>query len=72
MTELIQSILPVKRDGATLILDEFGSAAQLLRELRRFMTARDIPRHFKRVMAARSRNKGLIQIANLMAGALLR
>jgi hypothetical protein len=72
VTELIQLIPPTKRDGATLILDEFGSAAQLRTELRRFMTVRGIPRHFKRVVAARSRSEGLIQIADLMAGALLR
>ena len=72
VTELIQLIPSVKRDGATLILDEFGSAAQLRTELRRFMTARGIPRHFKRVLAMRSRSEGLIQIADLMAGAILR
>ncbi len=72
ITELIQLIPPAKREGATLILDEFGSAAQVRTELRRFMVARDIPRHFKRVIAKRSRSEGLIQIADLMAGALLR
>jgi hypothetical protein len=72
VTELIQLIPPAKRDGATLILDEFGSATQLRAELRRFMTVRGIPRHFRRVIAKRSRSEGLIQIADLMAGALLR
>jgi len=52
VTELIQLIPAEKREGATLILDEFGSTAQLRTELRRFMSARGIPRHFKRVLAA--------------------
>ena len=72
VTELIQLIPPEKRAGATLILDEFGSASQLRLELRRFMTARNIPRQFKRVLMKRSRSEGLIQIADLMAGAVLR
>ena len=72
VTELIQLIPPEKRAGATLILDEFGSASHLRLELRRFMTARNIPRQFKRVLAKRSRSEGLIQIADLVAGAVLR
>ena len=72
VTELIQLIPPEKREGATLILDEFGSAAQLRTELRRFMAARNIPRHFQRVLAKRSRSESLIQIADLVAGAILR
>ena len=72
LTELIQLIPAEKRDGATLILDEFGSAAQLRSELRRFMLARGIPRHFKRILAKRSRSEPLIQVADLMAGAILR
>ncbi|MBP7688184.1 MAG: DUF3800 domain-containing protein [Thermoflexales bacterium] len=72
LTELIQLIPAEKRDGATLILDEFGSATQLRSELRRFMLARGIPRHFKRILAKRSRSEPLIQVADLMAGAILR
>ena len=72
VTELIQLIPAGARDGATLILDEFGSAARLRAELRRFMQARGIPRHFKRVLTKRSRSESLIQIADLVAGAILR
>lgn len=72
VTELIQLIPAEKREGATLILDEFGPAAQLRAELRRFMIARAIPRHFKRILTKRSRSEPLIQIADLVAGALLR
>ena len=69
---MIQLIPAEKREGATLILDEFGSTSQLRTELRRFMSARGIPRHFKRVLARRSRSEPLIQIADLLAGAILR
>ncbi len=41
-------------------------------ELRRFMTARDIPRHFKRIVIKRSRSEPLIQVADLVAGSILR
>jgi Protein of unknown function (DUF3800) len=61
-----------KREGATLILDEFGSATQLYTELNRFMKARDIPRHFRRIQIRRSKSEPVIQVADIVAGALLR
>lgn len=61
-----------KRANATLILDEFGSAETLRKELRRFMTVRAIPRHFKKVEVRRSRSEPLIQVADMVAGAILR
>ena len=36
------------------------------------MNARNIPRHFKRVLVKRSRSEPLIQVADLVAGAVLR
>jgi len=72
VTELMQLIPSAKREGATLILDEFGSASQVRSELRRFMKVRDIPRQFKRILIKRSRSEPLIQIADLVAGAILR
>ena len=72
VTELIQIIPGEKRDGATLILDEFGAAGTLPVELRRFMNARGIPLRFDRVLAKRSKSEPLIQIADLVAGAILR
>jgi len=72
VTELIRLIPQDKREGATLILDEFGSAATQRTELRRFMMARSIPRSFKRILVKRSRSEPLIQVAPLMAGAVLR
>lgn len=72
VTELLQRIPADEREGATLILDEFGSPKQLYAELNRFMKAREIPRHFKRVQIRRSRSEPLIQVADIVAGALLR
>jgi len=53
-------------------LDEFGSATVQRTELRRFMVARSIPRNFKRVLVRRSRSEPLIQVADLVAGEVLR
>lgn len=72
VTELIRLIPLAKREGATLILDEFGSATTQRTELRRFMVARNIPRSFKRILVRRSRSEPLIQVADLVAGAVLR
>lgn len=72
VTELLQKIPEDEREGATLILDEFGSAKQLHTELNRFMKAREIPRHFKHIQVRRSRSEPLIQVADIVAGALLR
>ena len=55
-----------------MILDEFGSPARVRSELRRVMTIRDIPRHFKRIQIKRSKSESLIQVADLVAGAILR
>lgn len=72
VTEVVKLIPPDKREGATLILDEFGSPAQLRTELRRFMQVRGIPRHFRQVQVKRSKSEPLIQVADLVAGAILR
>ena len=72
VTELVRLIPPAKQEGATLILDEFGVPSQVRTELRRFMAVRGIPRHFRRVLIKRSRSEPLIQIADLVAGAILR
>lgn len=61
-----------KTEDATLILDEFGATSKLPGELRRFMKLRDIQSKFKRVLARRSSSEPLIQVADLMAGAILR
>jgi len=72
VTEAIQLIPPARREGATLILDEFSPALDISAALRRFLKTRNIPRHFKRVLAKRSQSEPLIQVADLVAGAVLR
>jgi hypothetical protein len=72
MTELLNSVPPAKRQNATLILDEFGSTPNLRIELRRIMDARGVPRQFKRVVIRSSAHESLIQVADLIAGAILR
>lgn len=71
-TELLQVIPDKMREGATLILDEFGGEPDLPLELRRYMKRRNIPRHFNRVLTKRSKSEPLIQIADLVAGAVFR
>ena len=61
-----------QREGATLILDEFGGAPELPLELRRYMKRRGIPRTFNRVLTKRSKSEPLIQAADLVAGAVFR
>ena len=72
VTELLGSIPPEKRQNATLILDEFSSTPNLRTELRRIMDARGVPRQFKRVLIRSSARESLIQVADLVAGAILR
>jgi len=72
ITELLQSIPAEKREKSTLILDEFGGEPDLPVEFRRYMKRRNIPRHFSRVLTKRSKSEPLIQVADLVAGAVLR
>jgi len=72
VAELIPIIPSEKQEGAILILDEFGAATNLNAKLRHVMQVRNIPRTFKRVLAKRSRSEPLIQVADLIAGAVLR
>lgn len=72
ITELL-SIIPAElQKDATLILDEFGSTPDLRTELRRAMIKRHMPRLFKRVIIRPSNRESLIQIADLVAGAIMR
>ncbi len=72
VTELLQSIPSERRAGATLILDEYGAEGSLPLELRRYLKARNIPRQFQRVLVKRSQSEPLIQVADLVGGAVLR
>lgn len=72
VSELIQKIPVEKRQDARLILDEYGSAKSLVVGLRRVLKLRDIPKGFKQIVSRRSSSEPLIQIADLVAGAVLR
>lgn len=72
VSELIRQIPFEKRKEGTLILDEFGSPDLTRQELRRMMKARGILHGFSRIFVRRPRSESLIQIADLVAGAVLR
>ena len=72
ITELLGIIPAEKQRNATLILDEFGSTPDLRTELRRTMIKRHMPRLFKRVIVRSSHRESLIQVADLVAGAIMR
>jgi len=70
VTELIRQIPPEYQFNATLILDESGGRENLATETRRVLRARRIDRHFKRIIARDSAREPLIQLADLVAGAV--
>lgn len=72
ITELLALIPENILKDATLILDEFGSTPDLRTELRRTMIKRHMPRLFKRVLVRSSHREPLIQVADLLAGAIMR
>jgi|CXWL01.1.fsa_nt_gi hypothetical protein len=72
VAELIQLIPEGKRAGGTLILDEFGHPDKTKDELKRILKARNIAHGFRRISLRRSQSEPLIQIADLIAGAIWR
>lgn len=72
VSELIERIPPEKRNGATLILDEMGYPDQTREELKRMLKKRNIKHGFNRISMRRSKQEALIQIADLIAGSVLR
>jgi hypothetical protein len=72
ITELLTIIPAELQKDATLILDEFGSTPDLRTELRRTMIKRHMPRLFRSVIVRRSDRESLIQVADLVAGAIMR
>jgi len=72
VSELIQQIPEEKRSGGTLILDEFGYPKHTKDELKRIMKTRNIKHSFRRISTRRSQSESLIQVADLVAGAILR
>lgn len=72
VAELIKTIPAEKRAGGTLILDEFGYPDKTKEELKRILKARNIVHGFRRISIRRSQSESLIQVADLIAGAVWR
>ena len=72
VSELIRQIPLEKRAKGTLILDEFGYPKHTRNELKRIMRTRKIKHGFRRISMRRSQSEALIQVADLVAGAILR
>lgn len=72
VSELIQQVPEASRLGATLILDEFGDPRETRDELKRVMKVRGIKQGFHRISVRRSKSETLIQVADLVAGSVLR
>jgi hypothetical protein len=72
VAELILLIPEGKRAGGTLILDEFGDPEKTKNDLKRILRDRSIAHGFRRISLRRSQSEPLIQIADLLAGAVWR
>ena len=70
VTELINAIPPEDQENSLLILDQFGSKENISARTRKVMQSRNIPKRFKRIIAKDSETEPLIQIADLVAGAI--
>lgn len=72
VSELIRLVPGEKRKDAILILDQFDPAGRALNELKRTLKHREIQRGFAKMVNARSCSEALVQVADLIAGAVLR
>jgi hypothetical protein len=72
VVELIDRIPVEYRHKGTLILDEVGSANAALFQLKRMLKNHTVKHEFSRIFFRRSRSEDLIQVADLVAGAILR
>jgi len=72
VVELINRIPVEYRRKGTLILDEVGSANVALFKLKRTLKNHNVKHEFSRIFIRRSRSEDLIQVADLVAGAILR
>ena len=69
---LLGEISALVLEKSTLILDEFGSPTLIRSGLRRMLLLRGVSASFRRLTISRSRSEQLIQIADLVAGSILR
>jgi hypothetical protein len=72
VSEVVGNIPMEKRAGATLILDEMGYPEQTREELKRMFKKRNIEHGFNRISMRRSKQEALIQVADLVAGSIMR
>jgi hypothetical protein len=72
VAELLGAIPSSILEKSTLILDEFGSPPEIRQGLKQMLRFRGISASFRRVAIVRSRSEPLIQIADLVAGSILR
>ena len=72
VAELISRIPVHIREKGTLILDEVGSAEVALTKLKKMLKAPEIRHESSSIFFRRSRSEDLIQVADLVAGAILR
>lgn len=72
LTELIAAIPFALRGEGTLILDQFGSPGATRSEIKRVLRMREIELGFRHIQIARSRSEPLVQVADLIAGAIMR
>ncbi len=72
VAELLSNIPAAVLENSTLILDEFGSPITIRTGLKKMFRLRGLSAGFKKLTIARSRSEPLIQIADLVAGAILR
>ncbi len=71
-SEAISHIPFDQRDRCNLVLDEFDRSGKILVEIKRALKTRGIERGFKKITAKRPTSEPLIQIADLIAGAVHR
>jgi len=72
VAELLSQIPASKRQDGALLLDEYGSAPRVRTELKRVLRARGVEHGFRRILVRRSHRESLIQVADLVAGAVFR
>ena len=72
VSELVRQIPPGIREGGTLILDDYGYPQRTREELKRIMKVSEIKHGFRRISIRRSESEPLIQVADLVAGEILR
>lgn len=70
--ELIAQVPLAEREGSLLLLDEFDPRGRALMALKRGLKRRGVRRGFRKMLNVRSRSEALVQIADVVAGAILR